>query len=225
MFTMVFCMVVLVLLMSSKNSEDDGEVTNHAAYGKFNSRLYCDLDANVLSTFFLFDWQGVQTSKINYELGAVLRADSVDWYKRSVWTYKKMEEQYASIFNMIGDSLPDHNWHTFSIEWSPDMVVWVVDDVVLKSVISPSYPFEYGDPLMVLHDLWANISAQRIGHFDPSTPEAYQFIHWMSIYSWAGNGHQFSTKPIFFDDFNEDRKWLEFDDAEWGENTIRLSAL
>ncbi|MGL1901659.1 MAG: family 16 glycosylhydrolase [Fibrobacterales bacterium] len=186
-------------------------------YGKFSSRIYCSNLSGTISTFFLFanlgwsdedNWQ-----EIDFEMFG--RDGAYEWqtnviYQSNPTANNTMNEKHQHTAFSVGEG-----WHTFTIEWSPEKILWLIDD-------DEYYRFEDGGalgiingPLKMMFNLWTHKDGWG-GTLDDGGLPAYQFMDWVSYYPHTG-GHTFADEPTFFDDFKDLDNW-SVSTHSWEEN-------
>jgi hypothetical protein len=203
--TMLF--VLLALQTVAQKPYHGAEVYSKDAvlYGKFVMRMKMAKGSGMLSTFFTFKgnshetgvfWEELDIEVFGKEnatiLGTNIITDGVDGP-----TSHSSQDVYLNY------SLAD-DYHTYTLEWTPDYVAWFIDGVeyrrvtggVVSSLTSPqSYRF----------NAWISCSPEWVGPIDAQRLPQFQKVDWIEYHSY--NNGQFELE--WRDDFQT------FDDSRW----------
>lgn len=126
---------------------------------------------------------------------------------------KTTSEKNHSVDRMSSD------FHTFTLDWTPDSIVWRVDGKMLrKNDANNAQVVELRDKDQGYRmNLWSSTSSDWVGELDLSTLPVYQVVNWMRYSAYtpgAGpNGSNFTERWLDdFSTFDLDR----WDKGDWG---------
>jgi len=174
-------------------------------YGKYMFRMRAAEGSGILSNFFLWkpesetsavDWEEVDIEVFGKEGAKSLQSniitDGTGWT-----TSEQVHTQEASFAD---------DYHTFSLEWTPDYVAWYVDGVELRRTEGGQAAL-LNNAAQLRFNFWASQSTGWVGDFDDSILPVHMYVNWIEYYSWNGEGFDLGWR----DDFND------FDTNRWSE--------
>lgn len=177
-------------------------------YGRFEMRMMAAKGSGSLSTFFLYK-NGSETGafpweEVDIEIKGKDNADN--------WQSNIITGTGGSVHSeqMHGPDQFADRFHTFTVEWTPGKVVWIVDGTVIRTT-EGGQADSLTSPMGNRFNLWAASSEAWVGSFDPSILPIYQYVNWISYESYtpgAGPGGSDFT-PEWRDDFDT------FDGSRW----------
>ena len=210
--TIMLCLCLLAFL--SINSQNKiykaGEVytDNIYQYGKMEVRMLAATGSGVISNFFTFK-EGSELSTTFWEEIdiEVFGKDGANTWQSNLITGQgntnlTRTEGIHQTVNL------GQEYHTYTIEWKPNSVTWLVDGKVFREIIE-------GQSLLTANEtslrfnIWNPNIPQWVGTFDESILPVHMFVNWIKFYEW--NGTSFSNTPSLddnFDSFNEN-KWTK----------------
>lgn len=210
--TIMLCLCLLAFL--SINSQNKiykaGEVytDNIYQYGKMEVRMLAATGSGVISNFFTFK-EGSELSTTFWEEIdiEVFGKDGANTWQSNLITGQgntnlTRTEGIHQTVNL------GQEYHTYTIEWKPNSVTWLVDGKVFREIIE-------GQSLLTANEtslrfnIWNPNIPQWVGAFDESILPVHMFVNWIKFYEW--NGTSFSNTPSLddnFDSFNEN-KWTK----------------
>jgi beta-glucanase (GH16 family) len=176
-------------------------------YGKFVFRMKMQSEPGVVSSFFTYDnqsWQGkgIPWREIDFETIGIqpnlLQTNIITGDLNN----KVTSEQTAEIENIT-------DYHTYSLEWTPDSITWKVDGVTVRTELADNSQqvIDLRDtPQTYRANLWISEVPEWVGNIDLSRLPLYQVIDWMEYYSYSKtDGFTLQWR----DDFNS------FDHSRW----------
>ena len=105
------------------------------------------------------------------------------------------------------------NFHTYTLDWTPDSVVWRMDGVVQRKTVAPDQQvLDMRDSAQTWRmNLWASNSTGWVGKLDLTKLPVYQVVNWMRYSSYTpGKGENGSNFTFsWLDDFDK------FDTQRW----------
>ncbi|MGL1937076.1 MAG: family 16 glycosylhydrolase [Fibrobacterales bacterium] len=188
-------------------------------YGKFSSRIYCSSVTGTISTFFLFanlgwspedNWQEIDFEMFGKDGAHKWQTNVI--FQNSPTSNNTMNEKHQHTEFSLGEG-----WHTFTIEWSPEKILWLIDGDEYDRFEEGNALGIINGPLKMMFNLWTHIGGwEPAGDIDENNTPAYQFMDWVAYYPHTG-GHTFAKEPSFFDDFNDLDNW-SVSTHSWKEN-------
>lgn len=174
-------------------------------YGKYVFRMKVAEGSGILSNFFLWkpdselstvDWEEVDIEVFG-------KNGATSWQSNIIssgtgWTTSEEVHQHAESFA--------DDYHTFSLEWTPDYVAWYVDGVELRRTEGGQVDL-LKNPASLRFNFWASESVGWVGAFDDAILPANMYVNWVEFYTWNGESFDFDWR----DDFNT------FDTSRWSE--------
>ncbi|MGL1902860.1 MAG: family 16 glycosylhydrolase [Fibrobacterales bacterium] len=177
-------------------------------YGQFSARIYCTMNSGVLSAFFLFNNDGVTDLSQWNEIGLEVLGQNyaLNWQSNVIWQYDPVGAlQFAEKTHTAPFSFAE-GWHTFTIEWTPNGILWFVDGTFIRWYGDNALPHLTG-PMKMMFNLWAHESIEWVGPFETQNLPAYHYIDWVAYHPINIEGTGFTEKPTFFDDFSSFAHW------------------
>jgi len=106
-------------------------------------------------------------------------------------------------------------YHTYTIEWTPDYVAWYVDGVCLRkdTTAENQQVVDFRDtPQTYRMNLWISDAEEWVGRFNKNSLPQYQYVNWIKYYEYTpgkgAGGSDFTL--VWTDDFDS------FDSSRWG---------
>lgn len=171
-------------------------------YGRVEVRMRAAKGEGVLSTFFTYkpgsEGAGVAWEEIDVEIFGKSNANS--WQSNILVGNPRMgSEQVHQVTGSLADA-----YHTYTIEWTPTAVVWLLDGVEVRrttggqtSQLTTAHNFRF--------NLWASDVSSWAGAFVSSVLPQYQYVNWIRYYRYD-NGN-------FVLDWSDD--FTTLDAARW----------
>jgi hypothetical protein len=110
-----------------------------------------------------------------------------------------------------GSSFADA-YHTYTIEWTPTSITFLVDGQVVRTTTG-GQASTVRSPSTLRFDFWAANNPGWSGAWNPNILPVQMFVNWVEFYSWNGAGFNLAWR----DDFNS------FDSSRWVRRPIRLA--
>jgi len=152
-------------------------------YGRFEARVRYAPGEGVVSSFFLWKDRPNNTgpwNELDFE-----KIGSACQMQTNIWTGTGTQSAVTTTPspNICND------YHTYSIEWTPDYIAWFIDGTQLRRVTGAPVT-EYtqnATPGMAIHfNIWQGDSSFG-GNLNTSTLPVYQYISWVQYSSYANN--------------------------------------
>lgn len=155
-------------------------------YGKFVFRMKMQSEPGVVSSFFTYDnqsWQGkgIPWREIDFETIGIrpnlLQTNIITGNLSNRVT----SEHTAEVVNIS-------DYHTYTLEWTPDAVIWKVDGVTVRTELAATSQqvIDLRDtPQTYRSNIWISEVPEWVGEIDLSHLPLYQTIDWMEYYSYS----------------------------------------
>ncbi|MEA3288399.1 MAG: family 16 glycosylhydrolase, partial [Candidatus Marinimicrobia bacterium] len=191
-------------------------------YGRFEASIKSAQGPGILNSFFTYN-DSVPTTlwaEIDFEiLGRY--SDNVD----------------VNVINVDGSHLRQHpldfnphlDFHTYSIEWTPNYVAWFMDgeEFYRQTGTHIDALFQSGKLMM---NSWTPIYEDWVGIMDDRILPRFSYYDWVSYAAYTpgtgsvGNDQNFT--PVWLDDFDEydPIRWEKSDGWSWNGNNALLVA-
>lgn len=181
-------------------------------YGKFEMRMKMIKASGMLSTFYTIE-HGSEDGKTYWaELDIeVLGKDNAEIMSTNIFTNDENGSLLHSPEEIHLDYSLADDFHTFTLEWTPNYIAWFVDGV--------EYRRETGD---VVNDLdfpqgyrfnaWISSSPGWVGPIDRDALPRYQYVDWIEYSRYNASSEDFTLE--WRDDFNNFNT-LRWSKAEW----------
>lgn len=195
-------LLLSVIGASAQKNYKGAEIYSNQSYkyGKMEMRMRMAKGSGILSTFFTYkngsEATGAFWEEIDIEVFGKNNATTV---QSNIITNnpRKYSEQVHSPGYSMGD-----DYHTYTLEWTPNYVAWYIDGVLLRKTVGGQVA-ELTNTESFRFNLWASDVVSWVGTFDTGALPAYQFVNWMKYSTYtpgAGdNGTDFTTS--WTDDF------------------------
>jgi beta-glucanase (GH16 family) len=153
-------------------------------YGRMEVRMRMARGSGILSTFFTYkpgsEGAGALWEEIDVEVFG--KSNATSWQSNLLTGNPRMGSEQV---HQTGFSLAD-DYHTFTIEWTPTAVVWLLDGVEARrttggqaSQLTSSHAFHF--------NLWASDVASWAGDFESSALPASQYVNWIKYYRYENS--------------------------------------
>jgi endo-1,3-1,4-beta-glycanase ExoK len=171
-------------------------------FGRIEVRMRSARGGGVLSTFFTYkpgsEGAGVAWEEIDVEVMG--KSNAAAFQSNILVGNPRMGSEQI---HQAATSLAD-GYHTYTIEWTPTSVVWLLDGVETRRTTG-GQANQLTNPHNFRFNLWASDVSSWAGAFESSTLPQYQFVNWIRYYRYEGGTFVLDWS----DDFNT------FDTARW----------
>jgi endo-1,3-1,4-beta-glycanase ExoK len=217
----VFLIIVLLLVSCTlsaqqANNYKGAEVFSHEAvlFGKFEVRMKMVNEKGIVSSFFLYDnksWQGLPYEWREIDIEALGKENNL--LQTNIITGHAGSRITSELKHKIANVHTEY--HTYTIEWTPDYVAWYVDGVLLRkdTAADSQQVVDLRDtPQTYRMNLWISGSEEWVGRFNKNSLPQYQCINWIKYYTYTpGKGPGGSDFTLAWtDDFDS------FNSSRWG---------
>ena len=206
-------LVTLSIQLHAGNIYKGAEIYSNSSvlYGKFEMCMQASNASGVLSTFFLYkngsEVQGAGWEEIDIEIFGKNNALS---FQSNIITGTAGATINSEAVHKSSTSLAD-DFHTYSLEWTPDYIAWYLDGVQVRKTNKNAQVDSCYKPMSYRFNTWISNSIPWVGAFDANTLPLHQFVESLSYSSYTkgtgDNGSDFTL--AWTDDFSS------FNTARW----------
>ncbi|MBA7537607.1 hypothetical protein ES705_29876 [subsurface metagenome] len=192
-------MMVVFISLSAQKPFRGAEVysNNSVLYGKFEMDMKMIKGSGMLSTFFTYKndsyIQGVFWEEIDIE---VLGKDDATVLSTNIITDGVSGDPIHDVEEIHFDYSLADDFHTYTLEWTPDSVVWYIDGVVVRretdavvSTLTSQQGYRF--------NAWISCSAEWAGELDPSDLPQYQYVDWIEYHSYNSGDFMLEWRDDF----------------------------
>ena len=173
-------------------------------YGKYVVRMRAAKASGMISNFFLWkdgsEMSGVFWEEVDVEVFGKNNATS---WQSNIITGQGTRTTSEQVHNN-GSSFGD-GYNTFTLEWSPDKVRWLVNNQVIRTT-EGGQARNLLSPSQFRFNFWPPNNPEWVGSWNDSVLPQYMFVNWIEFHRWNGSGFELAWR----DDFNS------FDSNRWG---------
>jgi len=174
-------------------------------YGKYVLRMKAAKGSGIISNFFLWkdgsELSSVFWEEVDFE---VFGRDNAESWQSNIITGLNSRQTSEGVHP--ADFSFGDDYHTFTLEWTPNYVAWFVDDVEVRRDTGGQVDDLITDSTIRLN-FWAPDIPAWVGNFNDSILPVEMFVNWAEYHSWNGSGSDFNFE--WRDDFDE------FDTTRW----------
>lgn len=173
-------------------------------YGKYVFRMRAGKGSGVISSFFTWkegsELPGALWEELDVE---VLGRDNAQTWQSNIITgqgTRVMSPQLHSAASSFADA-----YHTYSVEWTPTSVRFLVDGQVVRTTTG-GQANSVRSPSTLRFDFWAANNPGWSGAWNNNILPIQMFVNWVEYYTWNGAGFDLAWR----DDFNslDTSRWV-----------------
>lgn len=180
----IFILLIFPLIGFSQKMYRGGEIYSYNSwmYGKVEMRMKMAKGSGMLSTFFTYKngseisgtfWEEIDIEVLGKEEASLLQSNIITGNPR-----KTSEELYK-----VDSSLSD-DYHTYTLEWTPDYLAWYLDGILIRKSEGEQVK-ELTNPQTLRMNIWAAKWVEWVGEFDTKALPQYQFINWIEYSAYT----------------------------------------
>jgi endo-1,3-1,4-beta-glycanase ExoK len=192
------CFMAATLLPQLAQAVSSAELYTATAYsyGRVETRLRFAAGDGVVSSFFLWKDGSEQAGAFWNELddekvGADCRLESNPIYGMPSANHSQRQTLALDLCGAF---------HTYAYEWTPDAIVWRVDDQEIRretGATAQAFADNAGQPGMQIHlNLWPG-DASFGGNFDPATLPVHEYVDWVQFSAYENGDFKLSWRENF----------------------------
>lgn len=186
-------------------------------YGKFVMRMRAAKASGIISNFFLWkdgsEMESIFWEEVDIE---VFGKDNATTWQSNIITGLGAKNYSEEIHG--GGNFGDE-YHTFTIEWTPDRVRWLVDGTVIRTT-NGGQASELRSPAQVRLNFWPPENPAWVGQWSDGVLPQHMFVNWVEFYSYDNGQFKLEWRDDF--DYFDNGRWGK---ADWtfGENRADFS--
>lgn len=203
-------MIALALLsaLSGATSLSGVEIYSRTQvrFGRWDIRMKAAATPGSVSSFFTYYPDSYRGSPIPWrEIDIEVLGKNGSAFQSNLITGEASSQVTSEKVHTFDEDL-SKTYHTYTLDWTPDSVVWRLDGNTVRKTTTTTA--RYGQQVLDLRDstqtyrmnLWASSSADWVGALDVNALPILQIVHWMRYSSYtpgAGpNGSNFTQAWI-----------------------------
>ncbi len=174
-------------------------------YGKYVIRMQAASGSGVISNFFTYKNGSEQPSTFWEEIDIeVFGQDGAQTWQSNIITgvgQRQLDESvHEEAFSFAS------GYHTFTLEWTPEQVRWLVDGRVIRSERGGQVE-QLTNPQSLRFNIWPPDLPEWVGPFDPNVLPVAMSVNWIEYHRWSpDSGFTLSWRDDF-DTFDSSR-WI-----------------
>ena len=203
----VIAMLMITASLAAQKNYRGAEVYSkeEVLYGKFKMSMKMIRGSGMLSTFFTYKgdsyYPGVFWEEIDIE---ILGKEDATVYSTNIIT----DGLTGNVRNDVAEYHLDYSladtFHTYTLEWTPDSVVWYIDSILVRRE-KDAVVHTLTSPQGYRFNAWISCAPSWVGNFNRNSLPQHQYVDWIEYSSYDSNGFTFEWR----DDFNS------FDNSRW----------
>jgi len=192
------CFVAVTSLALGAHAVGSAELYRSASYqyGRFEARIQFAPGDGVVSSFFLWkngsEVAGTFWNELDFEkLGADCHLQTNALFGSGG---PGDHGQQATLSSSLCDQ-----FHTYTYEWTPDYIAWLVDGVEIRREtgdIAAAYAQNATAGMQLRFNVWPG-DVTFGGNFNPSILPVYEYINWVQYSSYTNGAFQFQWREDF----------------------------
>ena len=178
--------------------------TESVLYGRFEFRMRAAAGSGVISNFFTWK-EGSELTNVDWEeldIEVFGKDGATSWQSNIITAGNPRttsEEVHAE-----PASLAD-GYHTYTLEWTPGRVTWLVDGVVRRTSTGAQAE-QLISPAQLRFNIWPPNVPSWVGDFDPAVLPVHMFVSYVRYYRYVDGAFVFDWEDSFD----------SFDTGRWG---------
>lgn len=184
-------------------------------YGKFVAKMQNPGKMGTVQSFFTYTAQDWPHGWNEIDVEIVPSVHDNPFSMNIIWRDGNQDHNYATGFN------PDTDWHTYTIEWTPDYVSWSVDGKLTRKTEGAEDVHFLDMPTQLMMNFWTPCWSPWNDFFDDVAMPWYAKYDFVEVYDYDHDKKDFTLR--WRDDFDtfDTKKWYTSDN--WGfENNSSL---
>ncbi len=197
-------------------------------YGRWEIRMKAAATPGSVSSFFTYDPNSYRGTPYPWsEIDIEVLGNRPAGFQSNMITGYASNKTMSEIFH-TADSDISQGFHTYTLDWTPDSIVWRLDGVRLRAATGAQVTALRDSSETYRMNLWASSAEGWVGALDTAKLPVLQIINWVTYSSYtpsAGpDGSDFTQS--WTDDFNtiNNSRW-SFGDWTFDENYATFTKL
>jgi endo-1,3-1,4-beta-glycanase ExoK len=191
--------ILLAILSASGAAHAVGSAELYTAkgyqFGRFEARLQFAPGDGVVSSFFLWkdgsETAGTFWNELDFEkLGADCHLTTNAFYGNPASNNNKV----AAVTSSLCDQ-----FHTYTYEWTPDYISWLVDGVEVRREtgdVATAFAQNTAAGMQIRFNVWPG-DASFGGNFDPAILPVYEYVNWVQYSAYNNGAFEFKWRQDF----------------------------
>jgi endo-1,3-1,4-beta-glycanase ExoK len=193
-----------------------GEIYTPASwtYGKYVFSVRAAKGSGVLSAFFLWkngsEAPGAAWEEVDIE---IFGKDNAEIWQSNIITGTSTARITSEGTHTHDFSFGDEEFHTFTLEWTPESVIWLVDGIPMRTsnTTTPdsAQVADLDSPSQLRFNIWASESVEWVGPWNDNILPVFMQVDYVEYYAWDEGNEEFESEYEWRDDFDT------FDTSRW----------
>lgn len=163
-------------------------------YGRVEMRMRMIRGSGMLSTFFMYkdgsEKPGAQWEEIDIEV--LGKGEAKTWQSNLITgSSKQTSEQLHPMTASLAD-----DYHTYSLEWTPEAVVWSLDGREIRRTKGGQVA-QLTSPESLRFNVWSSESVGWVGTLDDTLLPQVQFVNWVKYYRYNNGAFELDWTDDF----------------------------
>jgi hypothetical protein len=195
-FFTVFCVVAAAAWPSGAGAVSSAELYTNASYtyGRFDARVQYAAGDGVVSSFFLWKERSEQSGVFWNELDFEKL-----WADCSLATNALYGSPEMSHSEDYGDDDMCTAIHTYTYEWTPDYIAWLIDGVEIRRDTGDAvgaFRDNAAGGMRIHFNVWPG-DATFGGNFEPAILPVHQYVNWVQYSAYVDGDFQVQWREDF----------------------------
>jgi hypothetical protein len=164
-------------------------------YGRVEARVRFAPGDGVVSSAFLWkdgsERAGTFWNELDFEkLGADCRLETNPIYGKPASNHS---QRHALALDLCAE------FHTYTYEWTPEAIVWLVDDVEIRretGVIAQAFAENASGGMQIHFNLWPG-DVSFGGKFDPAIVPVHEYVDWVQFSTYEDGAFELAWREDF----------------------------
>lgn len=179
-------------------------------YGRFEARMKMAYAPGCISSMFLYyndSYMG--NGKIWNEIDIEVIGKYPSSFQSNIITGESLSKVTSEKMHELSSPV-DSEYHVYTIEWTPDHVVWLLDGTEMRTTLVTNDMKKQVESLVesqsLRFNLWASSSVGWVGQFDQKNIPIAQYIDYVKVYDYDTETGTFTERwTDDFDSYNASR--------------------
>jgi hypothetical protein len=197
-------MLVPLLAVAKPYKSAEVYTLDSELYGKYVIRMRAAEGSGLVNAFFLWK-EGSELADVFWEEVdiEILGKNGANSWQSNIITglgSKTTSEQVHAVAQSLADG-----YHTFTLEWRPDQVRWLIDGELVREV-NGGQASDLTSPAQARLNFWPANIEEWVGPFNADILPVHMYVNWMEFHRWNGSDFELAWR----DDFDS------LDSSRWG---------
>jgi hypothetical protein len=209
-FIFIFILVATSIIAAKPYKGAELYSNEWIKYGKFEIRMKTIYGSGCISAFFTYFDSSYISGNVWREIDIEVFGKSHNSFQSNIITGKLEKKTMSEDVHTIPNVTLDNEFHTYTLEWTPDYIAWYFDGKELRKTTGQQVIDCREKEQSYRMNAWISDVPEWVGAFNPSILPVYQIVNWIKFYKYTPsnpvNGSPFTLSWIdHFTTFNSTR--------------------